>query len=114
MPLAAFFSGSRDRSGARSTRSSGFSRFEIRAARPPRASLQEALDVPGPLGGVLLAELEQALQVVGLEHDQADQVVRARLLGPEPARQEAERARQAGLVLVREASEVARGAQQQE
>src|SRR5262249_2413573 len=66
-----------------------------RLPRPVQASLpDEGLDLRRALGGVLLAELDQAPEVVRLEHHERDQVVRARLLRAEAARQEPERERQ--------------------
>jgi hypothetical protein len=49
---------------------------------------EEGADLVAPSGGVGLAQLDQPAQVVGLEHDHAQEVVRAHLLRAEAARQE--------------------------
>src|SRR5690606_41597363 len=77
--------------------------------RPASASLplHEPFDLLRPRLRIRLAHLDQAAQVVGLEHDHAERVGAEGLPGAERAGEEAERTRQAGLVVPGEAAQVA-------
>ena len=74
----------------------------------------ELVDLCGTCLGVGLAEFDQAMYVVRLKEDQAEEVRTVGLPGAESSCQKAEGLRQVGLELVRQAPEVHRGTQDQE